>query len=297
MYVRKTILIFCLLLQQYSLLYPQYPSQLFDELSMKYAGSKKEQAELLLRKVEKWGKIGKEKCVLDSNFVHLLESDISVTTNQLKIFMENKGIAEQETGGYLESAISMTDRNVTARYFVVHDTSYPIYQNTFPDDMDSLSWTYNNTEKWTRAITHVYVTRTGACNTVTDFSEKLRGTKFEMRAGDNLKGLFLHVELVQPRIYKSNVIPKETRINAPTPPEIGFTDAQYERLALLYICAGVRRGEWLVPALHANIDEGIKDSHDDPQNFDVGKFIEQILQIVAEIQEYGNPQKQEEKTL
>ena len=42
---------------------------------------------------------------------------------------------------------------------------------------------------------------------------------------------------------------------APTP---GFTAAQYDGLALLYVIASVRAGAWLVPAFHAPIDADIR---------------------------------------
>jgi hypothetical protein len=48
--------------------------------------------------------------------------------------------------------------------------------------------------------------------------------------------------------------------------------AQYDRLALLYTIASVRRGEWLIPAFHAAIDAEIRNGHDDPMNFDIGSF-------------------------
>ena len=67
---------------------------------------------------------------------------------------------------------------------------------------------------------------------------------------------------------------------APTP---GFSDKQYERLALLYICASVRRGSWLIPAFHAAVDAGIKDAHDDPQNFELKKFADKLKSILKKI--------------
>ena len=64
------------------------------------------------------------------------------------------------------------------------------------------------------------------------------------------------------------------------------------RLALLFICASVRKGEWLVPAFHACIDEKIeyfedgrwkKDSHDDPQNFELSKFTNEVLRLLVSL--------------
>jgi len=52
----------------------------------------------------------------------------------------------------------------------------------------------------------------------------------------------------------------------------GFTDAQYAQAALLYAAASARRGDWLIPAFHAALDEGIAGAHDDPQHFDIARF-------------------------
>ncbi len=40
-------------------------------------------------------------------------------------------------------------------------------------------------------------------------------------------------------------------------PEPGFTDAQYEKLALLYAVASRRSGSWMIPVYHAVLDKGI----------------------------------------
>lgn len=67
---------------------------------------------------------------------------------------------------------------------------------------------------------------------------------------------------------------------APTP---GFSDAQEKRLALAYIVASVRAGRWLIPAYHFNVDNGIPDGHDDPQNTDLAAWVAKIEAIEAEI--------------
>src|SRR5208283_5439000 len=105
---------------------------------------------------------------------------------------------------------------------------------------------------------HAVINRGGDVYVGHDFEVPWRATKFERAAifGTDLKGLFLHVEMIQPRRGGRGTL-------APTP---GFTAAQYERLALLYAMASVRAGTWLVPAFHATIDGGVRNGHDDPQN-------------------------------
>jgi len=67
---------------------------------------------------------------------------------------------------------------------------------------------------------------------------------------------------------------------APVP---GFSDQQLDRLALLYVAASVRRGQWLIPAFHAVLDIGIPDAHDDPQNFDLGRWDSRLGALLGEI--------------
>ena len=161
-----------------------------------------------------------------------------------------------------------------ARYFVIHDTSGPNYgRRAFPDDIDTSAKINNLTnyvcaDGWGKA--HVVINRTGDMLLDHDFAVPWRETKFE-RAVDfvgTLKGLFIHVELIQPR----RSAPGTRRRNDAQPPSPSFTAAQYDRLALLYTVASVRAGHWLVPAFHAAIDAGIRDGHDDPMGFDIESF-------------------------
>jgi hypothetical protein len=54
-------------------------------------------------------------------------------------------------------------------------------------------------------------------------------------------------------------------------------------LALLYIVASSRAEEWLVPVYHAVLDEGIRNGHDDPQNFSLDNFNNMIQNLLIEI--------------
>ena len=76
------------------------------------------------------------------------------------------------------------------------------------------------------------------------------------------------MENQQPRRADPVGPPGNDRI-APTP---GLTPAQYDALALAYVVASARAGRWLIPAFHADLDEGLADAHDDPQAFDLAAF-------------------------
>ena len=123
-------------------------------------------------------------------------------------------------------------------------------------------------------MAHVIVNRTGEMLLGHDFSVPWRATKFERarQFKGALRGLFVHVELVQPRRRE----PGQGRRNDAQSPTPAFTPAQYDRAALLYIIASVRRGTWLIPAFHAAIDGDIPNGHDDPLNFDLAAFAQSI---------------------
>jgi hypothetical protein len=173
---------------------------------------------------------------------------------------------------------------VSARYFVIHDTSGPNLRR-FPANLDGPA-RFNNlgnfrcSDGW--ELAHAVINRGGDIFVGHDFAVPWRATKFEraVRFGTDLKGLFLHVEMIQPRRGRGGTI-------APTP---GFTDAQYDRLALLYAMASLRADTWLVPAFHAIIDADIRNGHDDPQNFELASFARSLETLVARFEKAGEPQ-------
>lgn len=130
------------------------------------------------------------------------------------------------------------------------------------------------------AVAHVFISRTGKIQLGHDFAVPWRATKFETgKLGVQGKGLFLHVELLQPR--RSD--PRGPTGNDFIAPKPGFTPAQYDKLALLYVVASARGGTWLIPAFHATIDEGLADAHDDPQNFDLERFGKSVAGLRASL--------------
>jgi hypothetical protein len=179
-----------------------------------------------------------------------------------------------------------------ARYFVIHDTSGPNYgRRSFPADIDvapkinNLS-NFKCSDGWGRA--HVVVNRSGKMLLEHDFEIPWRETKFEraVNFAGALKGLFVHVELIQPR----RSLAGRGRHNDAQTPTPSFSTAQYDRLALLYVIASVRAGEWLVPAFHAAIDAGIRNGHDDPLGFDVESFADSLQRLMDKLQAPGEMQ-------
>jgi hypothetical protein len=172
-------------------------------------------------------------------------------------------------------------------YFIIHDTSSPYLKDApFPDNFDTdATWKGNDISIWLKQpVAHIFVNRLGESITTTPFDETVRkgwGTKFarDLLKADG-KGLQIHIELIQPRRRDAKNPNPENDLIAPFP---GFTEKQYVRLALLYITASVRRGTWLIPAYHSAIDAGIKDAHDDPQNFELQKFAESLKKLIKKL--------------
>ena len=259
----------------------------FDADKASFAGDPLQQAACLVRPVAPLGKLGPVRDSLPAAFATRIGQATDMPEREvLSGHLSRLGL-EWDFAASLWLPVSRARDNhaeaPAARYFVIHDTSGPnLGRRAWPADMDE-SWRINNlgrhrcSDGWENA--HVVINRAGAMLRGHDFGEAWRATKFERapRFGTDLKGLFLHVEMVQPR----RPLPRRGRRNdfmAPTP---GFTAAQYDRLALVYTVASVRAGTWLVPAFHAAIDSGIRNGHDDPQNFELEAFAMSLDRLVA----------------
>jgi hypothetical protein len=271
----------------------------FEDTSLSYTGTPQEQAKCLMRPVLKGGHLGAPFKKLPAPLDKLIGKPLNVEKAALERYLTEHKISEADIGGSLSDPVSLANpveaNAPRARYFVIHDVSTPNYlEDPFPPDINEATWVWNDlSRKWvSKKVTHVYINRLGASATAVDFKTQLpdpnHGTKF---ARDHLrnkgKGLYLHVELVQPRRRDPQGSPDNDAV-APTP---GFTDAQLERLALIYIAASVRRGSWLIPAFHAAVDVGIPDAHDDPQNFETARWANQIRAVLKSIKATRSKEK------
>jgi hypothetical protein len=246
----------------------------FDKATLTFRGDAREQAGCLLRPVAKWGKPGAAPAALPAVLADRVGQPVGKLKPQLKRYLAERNIPEASIGGSLGAALSRTATGSAApqpaRYFVLHDTSAPWLGDAaaFPaNDAPAL----NRLEQYggPEARAHVFVNRVGATLAGHDFSVPWRATKLESKVvGTDSRGLFLHIELLQPRRRDPSGPPGNDAI-APQP---GFTAAQYEKLALLYAAASARGDAWMIPAFHAVIDDTIPQAHDDPQNFDLDAF-------------------------
>ncbi len=258
----------------------------FDAGRLSFAGTPTVQARCLLRPVLPAGQLGPELATLPAPLDELVGNPVDVTRRALASHLEARGIGPGEIGGPLSRPVSRAAGaaagSAAVRYFVIHDTSTPnlLAATSFPRGIDTEGWPHNHLQRWRQGSAskaHVFVARTGSSLTALDFATPWRATKLENAAGVRSRGLFLHVEMVQPR--RSD--PSGTRGNNRLAPEPGFTAPQLERVALLYVAASVRRGEWLIPAFHAAVDGGLLDGHDDPQRFSLGAWARRVAALRA----------------
>lgn len=253
-----------------------------------FQGNSRAQAACLLRPVRMYARIG-QASALPAFLDHHVGEKITLRRSDLRAYLARRHINEGELGGALDAPLSRAFGRLVspmARYFVIHDTSYPNFVlDPIPAAIDTRDWDFNdfvlrNPARGAGPKGHVYVNRLGESVAVYGFDIANFASKLE-KDKPSLTGLFLHVELVQPR--KSD--PAGGRGNDGVAPEPGFTPAQYERLALLYIAASVRKGQWLIPAFHAVLDTGYANGHDDPQNFLLDAWSESIGQLIDIMQQ------------
>lgn len=237
----------------------------FDRTKMEFAGAPVEQARCLLKPVLRGGAVGTPLAKLPVPLESLIGKPVEVKPEQLKKYLAEHKIAEEKIGGPIS-------QKVTAKYFVIHDTSTPNYhEKSIPTNINTPEWPLNNFERWKKInVAHMFVNRMGQSMTWHPFSMSWRATKYESKVltKDESHGMFVHTELSQPR----HSDPNSFKGNDAIAPDPGFTQAQYDRLALLYVAASLEHGTWLVPAYHCCLDSGIPDGHDDPQNFKLDQW-------------------------
>ena len=246
----------------------------FSSTTQLFSGSPVDQARCLLRPVRIGGNVDDTPGQLPDKLLSIAGQPVGVSRGQLESYLTFKGISAADIGGRLTGNVSVTPLGNKASYFVIHDTSDEVSGNAFPTTINTAAWTGNDLARRTTTSAHVFINRLGQSVTGHDYAVGWRATKRERDPA--MKGLFLHHELIQPRIKGG------FRFHA-VAPQPGFTQATYERLALCYLAAAVRRGQFLVPAFHCVLDIGIDDGHDDPQNFDLFQWGGALERLLSEI--------------
>jgi hypothetical protein len=261
----------------------------FELDALAFKGTPAEQAKCLLNPVQPVGRLGPPLEQLPAALATRVGEKTDLPSRELL----GRWLAERNLsdplGDSLARAVSQARENSSsqrsATYFVIHDTSTPNYGGqSWPRTLDT-DPKINNLERYQCSNdierAHVFINRLGAIMLAHDFEVPWRATKFEMATnfGSALKGLFLHIELIQPRRRD----PRLGRGNDYLAPQPGFTTSQYAAPAVTYTVASVRAGFWMIPAFHAVLDDGIRNKHDDPQNFELDAFASALERLLSEL--------------
>jgi hypothetical protein len=253
----------------------------FDKTHLAFAGDARAQARCLLRPVRLMGALGPEQD-LPAALTQRLGEPTGVNRAALAKYLgalpdPYKVKAAERLNQPVSSA-----GGKPALYFVIHDTSSPdVGLKPFPPGFDT-DGPGNRLNGYLGANSkaHYFVNRLGDVAQGHDFATPWRATKLELKSvGAAARGRFLHIELVQQR-RKEASHPGKYGFVAPDP---GFTPAQYDSLALLYVVASTRAGRWMIPAYHVAVDAGLEDGHDDPQAFDLTTFDGAVTRLLGKL--------------
>jgi hypothetical protein len=198
-----------------TLLSAQPASHQFDYLRLKYSGGIKQECEILLKKPLRGGHVKAKKPKIDSVFLALISGEMLVNKQKFRDYLDSNTIIQADIGCNIDNGLSTiinpaTNKRETAKYFILHDVSYSQDGLIFPGNIDSISYRANQFSYWTKiqkeknvTLAHVFINRLGESKTYANFSHPCLTTKFEKPKYNkhfNLQGLFLGVELVQPRL-------------------------------------------------------------------------------------------------
>lgn len=256
----------------------------FDLESLTFRGTDLQQAKCLLRPTLPAGHLGAPLTSLPPPFERVIGTAFRLDSLAYRAYLKSLQIRPDTLGGDIDTPLSRSAVGPSAKYFVIHDVSWPLCEDkasllksTLPD----APW--NRISRWEKSgEAHLYITRDGKLIAPQGrtFATPWTATQFEKVDKSRTRGRFLHIENVQLRTVDAKP-GQPTRItegknkgdciNDRIAEKPGLSQVQYERLALVYIAASHRAGQWLVPAYHLALDDGVGD-HDDPQNFDLEDF-------------------------
>ena len=243
------------------------PRCAFNDVQLSYAGSPRDQALCLMPQ----GVAGHfiPRLALGAPLDRLVGTPATIDRTRLLALLAANGVAYPRN--FMDAGLSHAQGGGAvgpeARYFVIHDTSGPAAWGRIPGDSDPAVNRLGAQYCDGTFAAHAFVNRLGRVLVAYDYAVPWRATKFES-TNPARKGLFLHVELNQPRRPRHG----EGLVDASLTPDPSFTYAQYHALALLYVTASARAGRWLTPAFHSAIDSAWEDDHDDPRGFELATF-------------------------
>lgn len=144
---------------------------------------------------------------------------------------------------------------VTASWFVVHDTDGGGVPTATPKGGDSAAHIFLGNGK-------VFLNR--------DFSTQGTAVRFEWtKYHPEFRGQMIHCEVVNTWTKGDEKSPKDY-----------YPASDYHYVAMAYVNASYRKGEWLTVTCHLETDRGIDGAHHDPRGFDFEKLYRVIGVLV-----------------
>lgn len=249
----------------------------FSKATLRFAGTVEETTRCLLRKVRVRGS-GADVQPIPAWLTERVGQPFTLNPAQVKRYLQDSGVLDQVT-----ATVTAADKP-SVRYFVIHDTSSPEEPGeAFPANLDSSAYSGNNLATGFAGVrnkVNLIIARDGRSRALVGWGNVPRDAAIKIESPNRApaaKAVFVHVENVQPRLKPAG---SSWFWKAPVP---GLTSAQETRLAVAYIVASMRAGRWLIPAYHFNIDQGLPQAHDDPQNMDLASWAGKLRTIEAAI--------------
>ena len=225
----------------------------FDPETLSFAGTPVEQAMCLMRGMDATRNLGPPLTVLPPGLASRIGQTTGLPSREALSSFLSKQNLETDFAAHLWQPLSRAHDNdpdaPMARYFVIHDTSGPNYGHRgFPDNIDTDPQYVNNladyacSDGWGKA--HVFVNRTGDMLVDHDYRDCL--ARDQVRAGGGIRRRAAGTVPAQ-RADPAAPARRPRRRNDAQSPDPAFTAAQYDRLALLYTIASVRRANGSFP--------------------------------------------------
>jgi hypothetical protein len=181
----------------------------FNPETASFQGEPAEQLRCLLRAFDASRNLGPPRDSVPAAFAERAGQAAGLPTREALLTLTSQLDLEWDFGSYLWQPLARARDNdpeaPAARYLVIHDTSGPNYgRRPWPANIDEHP-KINNLRQFRCSdgweVAHVVINRTGGMLLGHELATPWRAMKFERAKnfGTGLKGLFLHVELIQPR--------------------------------------------------------------------------------------------------
>lgn len=147
----------------------------FDQTTLQFKGSLKEQTKCLLRPVKPRGILGEQLRKLPSPLEKLIGKKVKIKKENFREYLRKNNVSELSLGGSLDEKLSTgklpNGEKIQALYFLIHDVSAPNFLlKAFPENINDNTWKGNDLSQWLKLpVAHVFVNRVGESISVVEF--------------------------------------------------------------------------------------------------------------------------------